>query len=357
MSAFVGMVDRPKALTGFFKLYRSAFNSSTLKAHACLAMHSPLWNLLLRYLKFVGHGNDTKIVGRGRKRQGRDPNVQLLSACWDLKTHRKLQKQDPLQVKFIKDLVLLIAKALVPISLCENPWFQRAFLRHTPSLNFPNRKQLRQLYIPQLRRECYQRHVKKLLDQVVAGWGTIDLYMSLPSGDIMSQQFHAIVKIPVMTLDKFGHWGESGEQKRVKMVFDLGCETFPVTSGAVMAPKVLKVWLRSEVDGKHLGTTYDGGANLQTLADVTDTVTSCKALGNRIPSRSECFMHFFGSSIGAATNAPADNDLAMLGLGKFKVKLAQQCFQKIVTYTKKSGTGARLWQHGKLTRGLWVHVT
>ena len=51
-------------------------------------------------------------------------------------------------------------------------------------------------------------------------------------------------------------------------------------------------------------------------------------------------MHFFGSSIGAATNAPVDNDLAMLGLGKFKVKLAQQCFQKIVTYTKKSGTGA-----------------
>ena len=212
MSAFVGMVDRPKALTGFFKLYRSQFNSSTLKAHSCLAIHSLLWNLLLRYLKFVGHGNDTKIVGRGRKRQGRDPNVQLLSACWDLKTHRKLQKQDPLQVKFIKDLVLLIAKALVPISLCENPWFQRAFLRHTPSLNFPTRKQLRQLYIPQLRCECYQRHVKKLLDQVVAGWGTIDLYMSLPSGDIMSQQFHAIVKTEDPSDDTGQVWALGGVQ-------------------------------------------------------------------------------------------------------------------------------------------------
>ena len=65
MLAFIRMVDQLKALTGFFKLHCSQFNSSTLKAHTCLAMHSLLWNLLLWYLKFASHGNATKIVGHG----------------------------------------------------------------------------------------------------------------------------------------------------------------------------------------------------------------------------------------------------------------------------------------------------
>ena len=54
-------------------------------------------------------------------------------------------------------------------------------------------------------------------------------------------------------------------------------------------------------------------------------------------------MHFFGGSIGAALNAPVDNELGLLGLGKYKIKPAQQCFQKTVTWTKKSSSGARKW--------------
>ena len=130
---------------------------------------------------------------------------------------------------------------------------------------------------------------------------------------------------------------------RFKGQFDLGCETFPITNGAAMAPKVLQVLKRNKVEKKLMGTTYDGGKNLQTMADATDKVAACTALGDKTPGRNDCSMHFFGGSIGAALNAPVDNELGLLGLGKYKIKPAQQCFQKTVTWTKKSSSGARKW--------------
>jgi hypothetical protein len=268
LKRFVGLFSRDKSGSGCFKCSKNKMNSSTMASHAEHvkgAEHQAAWLLLLRWRAAqIVRARPKNRLGFTRKREGVDPNTQSLSSCWDLKSHAKLQKLDPRQVKFVRDLVLLIAKALVSISLMQNKWFQRELLRQSPSLTFPTRSELRHFHIPLMRKECYSRFVKPVLDQIDGGWETVDLYMSLPEGDIMSQIFHFIAKKPVYKRDLWGAWVESGKMKRFKgqVTVDLGCETFPITNGAAMAPKVLKVMERNHVVKKVMGTTYDGGKNL-----------------------------------------------------------------------------------------------
>ena len=84
--------------------------------HVKGAEHQAAWLLLLRWRAAqIVRARPKNRLGFTRKREGVDPNTQSLSSCWDLKSHAKLQKLDPRQVKFVRDLVLLIAKALVSI--------------------------------------------------------------------------------------------------------------------------------------------------------------------------------------------------------------------------------------------------
>ena len=115
--------------------------------------------------------------------------------------------------------------------------------------------------------------------------------MSLRKGDIMSNIFYFISKEPVMHHNEVGKWVESGVLQRVLGQVDLGCETFPITNGPIMAVKVLKVMKKNEVDAKIMGYTFDGGSNLQTMADATDAVCGCAVLGGKRPSRNDCTMH------------------------------------------------------------------
>ena len=94
-----------------------------LNGHLC--KHQAAWLLLLRWCAAqIIRAQLKNRLGFARKQEGVDPNTQSLSSCWDLKSHAKLQKLDPHQVKFVWDLVLLIAKALVSICLVQNKWFQ-----------------------------------------------------------------------------------------------------------------------------------------------------------------------------------------------------------------------------------------
>jgi hypothetical protein len=140
---FVGMVSRDRAIDGCFKFPRSKINSTTMIKHAehlKADKHKALWAFLLRWMA-------TKIIvtpklrlGAGRKRLHADTNTQALASCWDLKSHAKMQKLDPRQVKFVRDLVILVAKSLCSLSLVQSKWFQRLLLRQTPSLTFPTRR-------------------------------------------------------------------------------------------------------------------------------------------------------------------------------------------------------------------------
>jgi hypothetical protein len=51
-------------------------------------------------------------------------------------------KIDPHQIQFEKNLVLFIAKELVPLSFVEAPFFRRLILRQNPCVSFPSRHQL-----------------------------------------------------------------------------------------------------------------------------------------------------------------------------------------------------------------------
>jgi len=87
MMALAGKMDRPRSDVGCFKFTKAKFNASTIDAHyqgVKHGRHSDIHALLTKWLATIPTCVTDAVVGQGRKRQGRDPNTQLLSQCWEL---------------------------------------------------------------------------------------------------------------------------------------------------------------------------------------------------------------------------------------------------------------------------------
>jgi len=59
-------------------------------------------------------------------------------------------KNDPHQIQFEKNLVLFIAKKLIPLSFVESPFLRRLLLKQNPHVSFPSMHQLMNEILPRL---------------------------------------------------------------------------------------------------------------------------------------------------------------------------------------------------------------
>ncbi len=90
-------------------------------------------------------------------------------------------KDDPLQKKFeenLENLVLFIAKELVPLSFVEGPFFRRLFLRQNPWLTFPSRQKLKHDILPRIAKRTKERFVSPTLHSYNTCTVSFNLWMS-----------------------------------------------------------------------------------------------------------------------------------------------------------------------------------
>lgn len=82
---------------------------------------------------------------------------------------------DLLQVNFLQNLVLLIAKGCIPLSLVESQWVRRLVLMCDSRINFPSRKQFVREHIPAMYTKTMEQYVLPLLGKSATVSVTFDL--------------------------------------------------------------------------------------------------------------------------------------------------------------------------------------
>jgi hypothetical protein len=85
------------------------------------------------------------------------------------------KKLDPPQVNFITNLVLLIVKGCIPLSLVESQWVRRLVLMCDSKMAFPSRRQLLKEHIPAMFMKTMEQYVLPLVGKCATVSVTFDL--------------------------------------------------------------------------------------------------------------------------------------------------------------------------------------
>lgn len=96
---------------------------------------------------------------------------------------REIDLLDLPQVNFLQNLVLLIAKGCIPLSLVESQWVRRLVLMCDSRINFPSRKQLVMEHIPAMFTKTMEQYVLPLVGKSATVSVTFDLWMSRGTQD------------------------------------------------------------------------------------------------------------------------------------------------------------------------------
>lgn len=235
-----------------------------------------------------------------------------------------------MQIRFIEDLVLLIAKGNVPLSMVENPWLRRLVLRCDARVVFPTRNQLSKEHIPQLLATTMERYVYPVINNCDTVTVTFDLWMSRAGYDT----FAAVVNF----VDK--SW--------VPQHVTMGLFDAPTTSGIALAEIVKPLLEQFKLQTKVIAYVKDEGSNLKTLERALSANISCDVLGLQDPYASVCFGHVMSKAAQYATT----EDKVCMKMKEVSLKDAQAALQKTITWTKKSTKGKHEWDAACIEAGL-----
>ena len=86
-------------------------------------------------------------------------------------------------MNFLQNLVLLIAKGCIPLSLVESQWVQRFVFMCDSGINFPSRKQLVREHILAMFTKHMEQYVLPLVEKSTTVSVTFDLWMSCGTQD------------------------------------------------------------------------------------------------------------------------------------------------------------------------------
>jgi hypothetical protein len=170
-------------------------------------------------------------------------------------------KDDLHQKQFEEDLVMLIAKELVPLSLVEAPFFRRLVLRQNPRLSFPSKQKLRHDILLRIAERTKERFVSPTLDSCNTYIVSFDLWMSRGGVD-------TFVLIVHFLNDKWEFYHVT-----------IGFFEIVDTSRSAMALQVNDVLTKHGLNARVLAYVKDEGSNLSTMTFPLTLVMSCEVLG------------------------------------------------------------------------------
>jgi hypothetical protein len=282
----------------------------------------------VRYSKHVKEIEDAARDERqkGKKRKSLPPSsiTEFFSSA------RPYKKCDTMQIRFIEDLVLLIAKGSVALSIVENPWLRRLVLRCDARVVFPTRNQLSKEHIPQLLATTMERYVYPIINNCDTVTVTFDLWMSRAGYDT----FAAVVNF----VDK--SW--------VPQHVTMGLFDAPTTSGIALAEIVKPLLEQFKLQTKVIAYVKDEGSNLKTLERALSANISCDVLGLQDPYAGVCFGHVMSKAAQYATT----EDKVCMKMKEVSLKDTQAALQKTITWTKKSTKGKHEWDAACIEAGL-----
>ena len=178
-----------------------------------------------------------------------------------LVAHKKYSETSISQIRHNRDLVLLIAKSALPLSIVENMYFRSYVHIYNPRIKMPSRRKLSSELIPEFIKDVFEKFVTPKIAQMDTDSTTFDLWMSKGCEGIFDLILHGIDK------------NFKKHQLHLRM---LECgSTRGVDLAGVLKPELEKHGLLHKL----LACVKDGGSNLRTCTSVLRTVTDCRPMG------------------------------------------------------------------------------
>lgn len=235
------------------------------------------------------------------------------------------RKEHPKQLEFEENLCLLVGKALLPLHFVDQPWMIRSYMCLDPMIEIPGRKRFVHTILNDCCRSIRVKHVEPKISSALCSVLSFDLWMSTGNYDIFSVMAHVI--------DVEGHH----------------CSIFTAmlkmdnTSGPDIAEKLGAVIESFGLKSRVLGFVYDGGSNLEACAQFlsNDPFVNSEYFGTGTVFKGSCWAHILSTTIKKALSSSNEHDK---GLSKVNSKAMFDVLQKCITWTKKSGLGARTWE-------------
>ena len=167
-----------------------------------------------------------------------------------LVAHKKYSETSISQIRHNRDLVLLIAKSALPLSIVENMYFRSYVHIYNPRIKMPSRRKLSSELIPEFIKDVFEKFVTPKIAQMDTDSTTFDLWMSKGCEGIFDLILHGIDK------------NFKKHQLHLRM---LECgSTRGVDLAGVLKPELEKHGLLHKL----LACVKDGGSNLRTCTSV-----------------------------------------------------------------------------------------
>jgi len=182
------------------------------------------------------------------------------------------RKSDSKQQQFLTNMVLLIAKGCISLSMCDSPWLRTLVLQCDSKINFPSRRSLMRVHIPNMLAKTMELYVLPSLSACATASITFDLWMSRAGYDT----FALIVNFIDNT------W--------VPCHICIRLFETSNTSGAALVEIVTPLIKKFDLVDKVITCIKDEGSNLSSLENALSTVASCSLL-NITPYAGVCWGH------------------------------------------------------------------
>ena len=253
-----------------------------------------------------------------------------LKKYWAEKGCKNYPLDEKKQKEFEKNIGLLVGKGLVPMYIVEVPWFAKMVLHCDPKLTLPSRKKVTKSILSNLAKSSPDI-VTNSIRTAPAVSISFDLWMSNGAQDIFSIMSHSI------------------SQSFEKKCHHLGLLKMDGSDGENLAVTLKRNLDNHGVTNKVLAYVFDGGRNLARCRDILKSTVTCGDLSVAFPYAGSCWAHILNTAISKAIGPTANHDA---GLVTFKFKDVKKKLQSCITWTKKSGKGARTWEKSCVTAGL-----
>ena len=149
--------------------YTNATGSTSLRRHVEYHHKTAHANVLKRLAE-----KGSLIASEPRKKKAKS------SSTLDnlLITHKKYSETSISQIRHNRDLVLLIEKSALLLSIVENLYFRIYVHNYNPRIKMPNRRKLSSELIPEFIKEVFEKFVTPKIAQMDTVSITFDLWMS-----------------------------------------------------------------------------------------------------------------------------------------------------------------------------------
>ena len=242
----------------------------------------------------------------------------------DIRKHFKgasYSASNHIQVSFMKNLTLLVGKALRPLRTVECPWNRRLVADLDPRIKFPCRKTFTASILPKFAGETRTTYVINHMKYASCVTITFDLWMSRGAQDIFSVMAHWLDEKLKMT---------SRHLQLVKM---------DGTKGVEIAAKLSCLLEDYGIKDKVIAYVTDGGSNLATCTAALVGLVKCMYLDISYPYHGNCWAHIMSNLCRRTLKSDHYDGLSLMNIGQIQRKL-----QSAITWTKKSGRGNRIWK-------------